>query len=158
MLGAGAAAASNASAWTRSADPRRAEDGRLGVPPPPSVPPTPPPQRPPLLPRALPVSLPGARSPRAPRATPPLAPAPTTYAPLPPPGCQPPATRRHQRRVEGRVGRARGGGAARGAWGGGARRFALDARPSLGGAKFRGLGIFPPFTCFFFLLLLLQWL
>ncbi|CAI9160905.1 unnamed protein product [Rangifer tarandus platyrhynchus] len=39
--GAGVAAASDTSAWTRSAAPRGTENLRLGVPPPASVPPTP---------------------------------------------------------------------------------------------------------------------
>lgn len=76
------------------------------------------------------------------------APAPTScVAPRPPRG-QPRAPRASFPGVKGRVGRRRGGGAARGPGAGGARRCAPDARWALGGATFRGRGIFPPFMVF----------
>lgn len=144
--GAGVAAAIDTSAWTRSTAPRGTEDLRLGVPPPASVPPTPPPRRGPLPSLRSPGRRRGALSrwPGAPQ----RAPAPTSCtAPRPPRG-QPRAARAPFPGVKGRVGRRRGGGAARGPGAGGARRCAPDARRALGGAKFRGLGIFPPFLVF----------
>lgn len=141
--GAGIAAAS---AWTRSTAPRGTEDLHLGVPPPASVPPTPPPRRGPPLSLRSPGRRRGALSwwPGAPK----RAPASTScVAPRPPRG-QPRDPRAPFPGVKGRVGRRRGGGAARGPGAGGTRRCAPDAHRALGGAKFRGLGIFPPFMVF----------
>lgn len=116
------------------------------VPPPASVPPTPPPRRGPLLSLRSPGRRRGALSlwPGAPQ----RAPAPTSCVAPRPPRCQPRDPRAPLPGVKGRVGRRRGGGAARGPGAGGARRCAPDARRALGGAKFQGLGIFPPFMVF----------
>lgn len=158
---------------------RGAKDGRLGVPAPPLVSPTPPPHCPPLLMRTLPAqrwgaTCGGAPSAQGPQRTP--TPAPTCthdlrgprplLARLPPripvvrppaPGAHPlpaasplPPRRHYVPRVEGAAWGGEGGAAQGAGEVGGALRFALDVRRSLGGAKSWGLGIFPPFMFFCF--------